>query len=133
MKLKHLFYSVMVVHLFYLVSCTYTTSYEKKPLFSSDLNVVSDQITRIAPVKNITLHGLENKRNGKIETSVLSINVLIDEHNNGTEIMGKQIASIIKNALKDKEEYTSYKVIFNSPDQENIKSTVYFVYPKGEL
>ncbi|HET7117022.1 MAG TPA: hypothetical protein VFI29_11055 [Hanamia sp.] len=97
------------------ISCTITSTKEKKPIFSKTDDSLQESLTKIVKSENINLDGAEISTNGKV-TSELEIDIIngmnIPVNVNEMNDLGKKIAVIIKDALKDKNEYNTYKVLF---------------------
>ena len=98
-----------------IVSCTRTTTKTKDPVFSKPTDSLQADLNKLVSCEGINLDGKEINTDGKINTE-LEIDI-----NNGQNIptdenqmndLGKRIAVEIKEALQDKAEYQTYKVLF---------------------
>ena len=115
--LKHLSKKIILalVAFSFLISCTFTTTKRKDPVFTVDLSTISDTIGKIIATQEVNLHGVETKRNGKVTTelTVRLINPLNapptqDQQND----MGKHIARLLKQSMRDKDDFQVYTVLF---------------------
>lgn len=97
------------------VSCTITSTKEKKPILSETGDSIQESLAKIVKSENINIDGAEISTNGKV-TSELEIDIIngmnIPINENEMNDLGRKIAVIIKDALKDKNEYDTYKVLF---------------------
>jgi len=98
-----------------LTSCTFTTTKRKDPVFTVDLNTISDTIGKIIATQEVNLHGVETKKNGKVTTE-LTIRLINPLNAPATQEqqneMGKHIARLLKQSMKDKRDYQVYTVLF---------------------
>jgi hypothetical protein len=95
--------------------CKMTTTRIKNPVFSVDTNILQGELAKLISCENINVAGKEINTNGKIN-SQLEIDIT-----NGQNIpidkeqmiaLGKSIAKVFKNDLKDQKEYNTYQVLF---------------------
>jgi len=97
------------------VSCSITSTKEKRPIFSKTDDTLQESLSKIVKSEKINLDGTEIFENGKVR-SVLEIDIIngIDIPINENEMnnLGKKVAVFFKDALKDKNEYDAYKVLF---------------------
>lgn len=98
-----------------IVGCTMTTTNTKNPIFSKSTDSLQSELNKIVSCEGINLDGKEITTNGKVSSEIeIDItngqNVPTDE--NQMNELGKQIAVIVKDALQDKNEYNTYKVLF---------------------
>ena len=98
-----------------IVSCTMTSSKTKNPLFTQSTDNLQMDLNKIVSCEGINLDGKEISTNGKV-SSELEIDVTngqnIPTDENQMNDLGKQIALVVKQALQDKSEYNTYKVLF---------------------
>src|SRR5437588_9650486 len=98
-----------------IVSCTTTTTKTKNPVFSKPTNSLQVDLNKLVSCEGVNLDGKEINTNGKIN-SELEIDITngqnIPTDENQMNALGKQIAMKIKEALQDKAEYQTYKVLF---------------------
>lgn len=98
-----------------IVSCTTTTTKTKNPVFSKPTNSLQVDLNKLVSCEGINLDGKEINTDGKINTE-LEIDITngqnIPTDENQMNDLGKHIAVEIKEALQDKAEYQTYKVLF---------------------
>ncbi len=98
-----------------VVGCTTTTTKTKNPVFSISTDSLQVDLNKLVSCQGINLDGKEITTNGKITTE-LEIDITngqnIPADENQMNALGKQIATEIKEALQDKTEYQTYKVLF---------------------
>jgi len=98
-----------------IVSCTTTTTKTKNPVFSKPTNSLQVDLNKLVSCEGINLDGKEINTDGKINTE-LEIDITngqnIPTDENQMNDLGKRIAVEIKEALQDKAEYQTYKVLF---------------------
>ena len=98
-----------------IIGCTTTTTKTKNPVFSKSTDSLQVDLNKLVSCEGVNLDGKEITTNGKINTELeIDItngqNVPTDE--NQMNALAKQIAVEIKEALQDKTEYQTYKVLF---------------------
>lgn len=98
-----------------IISCTTTITKTKSPAFNKSMDSLQSDLNKLVPCQGINIDGKEIIINGKpaaeLEIDITNgQNIPADE--NQMNNLGKQIASKIKEALQDKEEYQTYKVLF---------------------
>lgn len=107
--------SLILLMAFIIVSCTMTTTKTKTPLFNKSTDSLQVDLNKLVSCNGINIDGKEITINGKV-SSELEIDI-----NNGQNIpsdenqkknIEKQIAVIVKQALQDKSEYNTYKILF---------------------
>lgn len=114
-------FSFVVLIALFIVSCTTTTTKTKDPIFSKSTNDLEVELKKLVSSEGINLDGKEITTNGKT-SSELQIdikngqNIPIDK--NQMNELGRQIAIVVKNALQDKNEYNTYKVLFVTIKEE---------------
>jgi hypothetical protein len=100
---------------FLIVSCTFTTTRQKRPQFRSGIDTVGHSIDSIVSCQHINMNGVEKSTNGKV-VSELEVDIV-----NGTNIpkddtqikaLGRTIAARVKSELKVDQDFTAYKVLF---------------------
>jgi len=98
-----------------VVGCTTTTTKTKNSVFSKSTDSLQVDLNKLVSCQGINLDGKEITTNGKITTE-LEIDITngqnIPADENQMNALGKQIATGIKEALQDKTEYQTYKVLF---------------------
>jgi hypothetical protein len=112
-------YRIKIIRFFLCVlfaaACTFTTTRTKDPDFKVDLNIVQDSLKTLVTCEHINLNGTEMKTDGKI-SSDLEIKIINGIHIPGDDAklkdLGKAIASQLKRELKNKNDFTTYKVLF---------------------
>jgi len=104
----------LVVSVF-IIGCTTTTTKTKNPTFSKSTDSLQVDLNKLVSCQGINLDGKEITTNGKATTE-LEIDITngqnIPADENQMTSLGKQIASEIKEALQDKAQYQTYKVLF---------------------
>ncbi len=113
--LRILLFTFIATLVFVFVSCTITSTKERKPIFSETGDSLQESLAKIVKSENINLDGAEISTNGKVATEleidiINGINIPINEKEMND--LGKKIAIIVKDALTDKNEYDTYKVLF---------------------
>jgi hypothetical protein len=97
------------------VACTTTITRTKDPVFHSGMDSIQIDLAKMVTYENINLNGKEISTNGKVATE-LEVDILngkgIPADDNEMKKLGKSIAAELKKALKDKNEYDTYKVLF---------------------
>jgi hypothetical protein len=98
-----------------IIGCTTTTTKTKNPVFSKATDSLQVDLNKLVACETINLDGKEINTDGKI-TMELEIDI-VNGHNiptdeNQMNDLGKQIAVKFKEALQDKTEYQTYKVLF---------------------
>ena len=114
MKLKKLKPLFLIYCAAFLASCTMTSTKTKDPVFN-DMVKTQKELTKIVTAEDINLNGKETTTNKKV-TSELEINITNGQNIPATEderkALGKSIATLIKNNLKDKNEFDTFQVLF---------------------
>ena len=112
-----------------LISCTFTTTKSIDPIFS-DTSTIRSELRRTISAENINLDGKQITTDGKLTTE-MDINIINgkDVPTNEAEIknLGKSIAEIIKNNLKNKDQFETYKVLFVSVVQTGFTTKRHWV------
>jgi hypothetical protein len=102
--------------------CTTSVTRAKNPVFAVENSVIQQNLLEVVTCQHINLDGKEVTTNGTKKTAI-EIDVT-----NGKEIpedqykmteLGKKIATIIKKALKDQNEYEQYTVLFIEEKSSN--------------
>ncbi len=98
-----------------LVGCTFTTMTPNYPQFTVQPASISADIGSLIPTEHVKLAGSKVKTNGQT-TSELAITVInaVNPPKDGDqyEKLAEEIAQVLKHALKDPNQYDTYKVIF---------------------
>jgi hypothetical protein len=107
--------SFVTLIIFSIVSCTMTSTKTKNPLFSKSTDSLQADLNKIVSCEGINLDGKEISNNGRL-SSELEIDITNGQNTPTSESkmdeLEKRIAVLVKEALKDKDEYNSYKVLF---------------------
>jgi len=111
-----------------LTQCKYTTTSQKQAILNIPSDSLSYQLGRIIVCKHIDITGKDIKAGGQISTeldiSMINSKDLPSDRNNQNEL-AKKIATIIKNALQNKNDFDSYKVFFiTETKSENAMGTI---------
>lgn len=107
--------SFVTLTILIVVSCTTTTTKTKNPVFSKSTDSLQAHLNKLVSCQGINLGGTEVTTNGKTTTELeidLTNGQNIPTGENQMNALGKQIAAEIKEALQDKAEYQTYKVLF---------------------
>ncbi len=98
-----------------LISCTTTITRTKQPVFSVSTDSLDVDLSRIVSCENINVGGKDIVTNGR-DSTVLEIDIIngksIPGYDSGMIPLARDIASKVKGALQDKDQYRSYAVIF---------------------
>lgn len=101
--------------IFSIVSCSMTSTKTKNPVFSKSTDSLQADLNKIVSCEGINLDGKEISNNGRL-SSELEIDITNRQNTPTSESqmneLERQIAVVVKQALKDKDEYNSYKVLF---------------------
>lgn len=107
--------SLIILLILLITACTTTITKTKDPVFNSSTDSLGVSLAKLVVCEDINLDGKEITVNGKIN-SALEIDVIngrgIPKDEDQMMALGKKIATTIKDALKDKAEYQTYKVLF---------------------
>jgi hypothetical protein len=107
--------SFVTLIIFSIVSCTMTSTKTKNPLFSKSTDSLQADLNKIVSCEGINLDGKEISNNGRL-SSELEIDITNGQNTPTSESkmdeLEKRIAVLVREALKDKVEYNSYKVLF---------------------
>jgi uncharacterized protein involved in exopolysaccharide biosynthesis len=99
----------------FFIGCTTTATKTKNPVFSISTDSLQVDLNKLVSCQGINLDGKEITTNGKATTE-LEIDITngqnIPADEDQMNALGKQIAAKIKEALQDKAEYQTYKVLF---------------------
>ncbi|MBC7748632.1 MAG: hypothetical protein H7Z76_08690 [Methylotenera sp.] len=99
---------------FLVSSCTITTTKSKDPVFN-DMSKVQNELTSLVKAENINLNGKEITKNKKA-TSELEVSITngqnIPTSDDQRKVLGKSIASAVKNNLKDANQFDTYQILF---------------------
>jgi hypothetical protein len=110
----------LIIFVIMFESCTVTTTRVKSPTFNKPTDSIQVELNRLVNCEGINLDGKEISVNKKIN-SELEIDITngknIPADENQMIDLGKQIAMVIKNALQDKNEYDTYKVLFVTKEE----------------
>jgi hypothetical protein len=98
-----------------LLACTTTVTRSKNPVFAAPMDSLQAGLNRLIVFEHINLDGEEVTTNGKPSTR-LQIEVLngkdIPENGDRLKALAHSLAAGVKDALKDKNEYENYTVLF---------------------
>jgi hypothetical protein len=99
----------------FAMACTLTVSKTKPPVFLAGMDSIQIDMNKMLSFQHISLVGRETDKNGKL-SSELEVDIIngknIPADENERKKLGNSIAAALMNALKDKNEYDSYKVLF---------------------
>lgn len=97
------------------VGCTTVTTKTKNPVFAKSTDSLQAHLNKLVSCEGINVNGKEINTDGKMDTE-LEIDITngrnLPTDENQLDDLGKQIASEIKQALQDKAEFETYKVLF---------------------
>jgi len=97
------------------VGCHFTVTNIKTPVFSENADTIRTTLNKMVSCENINLNGKVTSTDGKIN-STLEINITngknIPSDQDQMITLGKSIGTEVKKALKDKNEYDTYQVLF---------------------
>jgi hypothetical protein len=106
----------------FAVACTMTVTKTKNPIFLVGMDSIRIDMNKILAFEHIGLVGRETDKNGKL-SSELEVDIIngknIPGDDSAMRILGNSIASDLKKALKDKNEYDTYKVLFVIQEMAN--------------
>src|SRR5580658_3225571 len=98
-----------------LVGCTTTIKKRKDPVFNVSTDSLNAGLVNLVTCEHITLDGEDINTNGK-DSSELEIDIIngkdIPKDNDSLKALGRPIALLIKDALKDRSEYDRFSVYF---------------------
>jgi hypothetical protein len=97
------------------LACSITTKKVKNPFYIKDTKSLSRDVNSVINTQEIDVNGVESMTNGK-STSELTIGLInaedIPSDSAISNMMLEHVAILVKQALKDTGEYTSYTVLF---------------------
>jgi hypothetical protein len=108
---------ITAVYLFtaFLSGCTFTTTQPKEPVFTTGKDSILKQLNNTVRCENFNVYGSAIVSNGN-KSSQLEIDVINGKNIPGNDTtmirVAKQLALLVKQYLKDKNEYDTYKVLF---------------------
>jgi hypothetical protein len=104
---------------FLSTACTTTITKTKNPEFGIPIDSLAGQINGLVTSQHVNLDGKEITTNG-MDSSVLEVDILngkdIPQNDERLKTLGRSIAIDIHNALKDKNEYKAFMVLFVKVD-----------------
>lgn len=107
--------TICVPLLLVFLACTSTITKTKSPVFASPIDSLQARLNGLIACEHINLLGKEVTTNGKPSTQ-LEIDILngkdIPEDDDRMKILAHSLAFKVKEALKDKNEYDNYTVLF---------------------
>lgn len=102
--------------------CTFTTTTPKNPVFSVTDDSIKAALHSLVTYEHVDINGKTTTTNGKANIE-LEIDVINGQNIPGDEKemanLAAQIASAIKGALKNRNEYNTYKVLFIKRTQKD--------------
>ncbi|MGN6600803.1 MAG: hypothetical protein ACTHK8_00040 [Ginsengibacter sp.] len=108
-------FTFLLFSLLVIESCTLTTTKQKMPVFSESGDSLRTELNQLVVCEDLNVDGKQVTTDGKT-SSVLEIDVVngrgIPANEDQMAALGKRIAVKIKEALQDKNEYNTYKVLF---------------------
>lgn len=114
MKMEKILILVLLITPF-ISGCNATTTRTKNPVFSTTTVSLQMNLNKLVSFESVNLDGKEITANGKAN-SELEIDITnghnIPTDENKMTALAKEIAVTIKDALQDKNQYQSYKVLF---------------------
>ena len=97
------------------LECTVTTNKRKDPVYNTDTKSIFYNITAVVRAPEINIVGAESNTNGKIVSelriSIVNPKQLPTDTADLTQI-GREITTIVKQALKNADAFNNYKVLF---------------------
>jgi hypothetical protein len=128
---------------FLLWGCTFTTSKNKLPEFIIDNKTLGTKLDSLIICEHSSVQGLEKKTSGQVSTELIVRIVNCTNTPKSKETMnalGKEIAITIKHALKNQNDFDSYKILFITQVETQSaggklikKSTTTLIFKKDEL
>ena len=105
----------ILVILFLFVACTTRITKIKNPVFATPIDSLQTGLNALVVSEHINIDGKEITTNGK-PSSELEIDIIngrnIPGDTTGRKALAHSLAVELKNALKDKNEYDNYTVLF---------------------
>jgi hypothetical protein len=100
-----------------LYGCTYSETSNKTPIFTTDLNTLSDNLNSIVQYESADIQGSEIKTDDEI-TSELTFKIIngfdIPEEADQRDKLAQSIALFLKKSLKNPEDFDKYNISFIS-------------------
>lgn len=107
--------SICALFMLMLLACTTTVTRSRNPVFAAPIDSLQTGLNRLIACEHITLEGEEVTTDGKLSTR-LQIEILngknIPENGGQMKTLAHSLAAGVKDALKDRNEYESYTVLF---------------------
>ena len=114
MIFRKIIYQLLICFSILLVGCTMTTTKTKDPVFN-DMIKVQEDLAEVVIAENINLNGKEITTNKKA-TSELEVVITnaeaVPTDDKERKSLSKSIATIIKNNLKEPNDFNKYEVLF---------------------
>ena len=115
LKSKFVLIFSSVVFLLFFYSCTSTSTKTKDPNFNTEISVIQNDLNKIITSEKVNISGKEitaNENNSsELEVSIVNgKDIPADE--NQMKALGRSIATIIKKALKNQNQYDLIVVLF---------------------
>ena len=122
-----------------LVGCTTTIKKRKDPVFNVSTDSLNAGLVNLVTCEHITLDGEDINTNGK-DSSELEIDLInarnIPKSDDSLRAFGRPIALLMKNALKDRNEYDRLSVYFVQTDTSAVvvkRNWKGFIFPSTDL
>ena len=120
-------------------ACTTTITRTKNPEFGISLDSLGGQINGLVTSQHVNLDGKQITTNGK-DSSVLEVDIIngrgIPADDSHMKTLGRSIAADVHNALKDKNQFKAFVVLFVKVDTGSAvtkKSWEGFTYPTSQF
>ena len=131
--------AIGLVLLLLFAACTTTITKTKNPEFGIPMDSLAGQINGLVTSQHVNLDGKQITTNGK-DSSALEVDIIngrdIPQDDDHMKALGRSIAVDVHNALKDKNEYRAFLVLFVKVDSGSAvtkRSWSGFAYPAVEL
>jgi len=106
-----------------LYSCTYTSTSTNTNKVATETSALSQKIKTMVDYQDIS-YQTEKKNTNGVKTSAMVVNIInaknIPETDDSLKLLGKKIATELKLAAKNSNEYNTYRVVFISKEQNGI-------------
>lgn len=120
-------------------ACTTTITRTKNPEFLISMDSLGGQLSELVASQHVNLDGRQITTNGK-DSSVLEVDVIngrgIPADDDHMKTLGRSIAADVHSALKDKNQFKAFLVLFVKVDTSSAvtkKSWEGFSYPTTEF
>jgi hypothetical protein len=115
-SIKVFFQWLLLINIsFFFVACSFTANKKIEPAFTQSIDSILRDLNSIIFAPQTSIQGHEVNSNGKVTTE-LTINLFnpkgLPNDTNEQSKIGEYIATLLKQALKDANTFTDYKVLF---------------------